>query len=53
MTKENKQKVATQLNFYALALSFRTKIPLNKIICAYFDESDYFEFKPRYDYRKI
>ena len=44
--KENKQKVTTQLNLYALALSFRTNIHLSKIICGYFDESDYFEFFP-------
>lgn len=46
--KENSQKVTTQLTLYAIALSFRTKIPLRKIRCAYFDENNYFEFKPRY-----
>jgi len=46
-TKENIQKVTTQLTLYALALSFRAKIPLRKIRCAYFDEFDYYEFKPK------
>lgn len=46
--KENKEKTITQLNLYALALSFRTKIPLNNFVCAYFDQNDYLEFRPRY-----
>ncbi|HDD60702.1 MAG: hypothetical protein DRN35_02405 [Thermoplasmata archaeon] len=35
-----------QLYFYALAISFRTKVPLQKIKCAWFDESVYYEFSP-------
>ena len=46
--KENKQKVASQLILYANALYFRTKIPLKDIYCAYFDEFDYYIFKPAY-----
>jgi hypothetical protein len=40
-----KQKHAlTQLYSYALALSFRAKIPLKSICCGYFDEETYIEF---------
>ena len=49
-SKENPEKVTTQLNLYAIALSFRTKVPLKNITCAYFDEFDYFAFKPRYKF---
>jgi len=37
---------ATQLFFYALMLSKRTKIPLNKFRCGYFDQNYAFLFKP-------
>ena len=38
---------STQLMIYALALSRRASIPLEKITCAWFDETgDYFEFSP-------
>ena len=37
---------STQVYFYALMLSKRTNIPLNKIRCGYFDESSTFVFKP-------
>jgi hypothetical protein len=43
---EPKEKVASQLYWYAQALSFRTKIPLDKIHCTYFDEQICFEFEP-------
>lgn len=43
---EDEQKVASQLYLYARGLSFRTGIPLNRFRCAWFDESDYFEFSP-------
>ena len=37
---------ATQVYFYALMLSKRTKIPLEKFRCGYFDMHDCFLFKP-------
>ena len=39
-------KAAGQLYHYALALSFRTKIPMDYIRCAWFDKDDYFEYAP-------
>ena len=45
-TKENQPKVASQLYLYASGLSFRTKIPLHHIRCAWFDDTHYFEFEP-------
>ena len=47
-SKENREKVTTQLTLYAIALSFRAKIPIKYIRCAFFDENNYFEFRPRY-----
>ena len=44
--KVKEKKVASQLYFYALGLSFRTKIPLNFFRCAWFDENVYYEFNP-------
>lgn len=44
--KENLQKVSSQLYLYALALSFRSKIPLKGFRCAWFDDKNYFEFNP-------
>ncbi|MBS3777794.1 MAG: IS1 family transposase [Candidatus Thermoplasmatota archaeon] len=45
--KAAKEKKATgQLYHYALALSFRAQLPLNRIRCAWFDKEDYFEFAP-------
>lgn len=35
---------SSQLNSYAKALSYRTKIPLEQISCAFFDENQYYEF---------
>lgn len=49
--KQNIQKVTSQLTIYALALSFRTKIPLRKFRCAWFDENNYYEFKPAKTYQ--
>ena len=40
------RKAPWQLYHYALALSFRAKISLGNIICAWFDECAYFEFSP-------
>ena len=39
----NDKTTADQLFLYALALSKRTKIPIRNIICAYFDENNYFQ----------
>jgi hypothetical protein len=44
--KENMYKVASQLFWYALGLSFRTSIPLSNFVCAWFDDSVYCEFNP-------
>ncbi len=44
--KEQKRKVATQLNLYALALAKRAHLSLEEIRCAWFDEEDFFSFKP-------
>jgi len=44
--RENEQKVASQLFWYASGLSFRTSIPLEKFMCAWFDEETYHEFCP-------
>lgn len=44
--KENMYKVASQLFWYALGLSFRTSIPLSNFVCAWFDDSVYCEFSP-------
>ncbi|MEI7615775.1 MAG: hypothetical protein WCJ54_03590 [Actinomycetota bacterium] len=44
--KENVQKVASQLFWYALGLSFRTSTALNNFVCAWFDDSAYYEFSP-------
>ena len=43
---ENKEKVISQLFWYSRALSFRAQIPLEKIICCYFDEEVCIEFQP-------
>ncbi|HLD15631.1 MAG TPA: PD-(D/E)XK nuclease family protein [Candidatus Nanoarchaeia archaeon] len=43
-----KEKYAsTQVYFYALMLSNRTRIPLDKMRCGYFDSNYAFMFKPR------
>jgi len=44
--KEQKRKVATQLNLYALALAKRANLSLSEIRCAWFDEEDFFSSKP-------
>ncbi len=43
---EKEKKAPTQIYLYALALSFRTGIPLNKMQCAWFDEKNYYCFEP-------
>jgi ATP-dependent exoDNAse (exonuclease V) beta subunit len=45
-SKENENKVSSQLYWYALCLSFRTSIPLTNFVCACFDEKIYYEFRP-------
>ena len=43
-----KEKEApSQLYLYALGLSFRTGISMDRIRCAWFDETKYYEFEPR------
>lgn len=45
--KAHKEKYATtQVYFYALMLSKRTGLPLNKFMCGYFDENTAYVFKP-------
>jgi hypothetical protein len=43
---QNALKVASQLYQYASALSFRTRVPLKNIRCAWFDEESYYEYSP-------
>jgi hypothetical protein len=40
------KKAVQQLYHYAVALGFRTKVPFEKIMCAWFDENDYYEYCP-------
>ena len=40
--RKTDRKAAEQVFLYALALSKRTNIPLNKFTCAYFDEKNYY-----------
>jgi hypothetical protein len=42
----NREKVISQLFWYARALSFRAKVPLSEICCCWFDEQKCFEFEP-------
>jgi len=44
--RENKKTIASQLFLYASGMSFRTKIPLMKFRCAWFDQNNYYEFNP-------
>jgi transposase-like protein len=43
--KQTYKSAAEQLFLYALALSKRTKISLNRFICAYFDDDNYYQFQ--------
>ena len=38
------KKAANQLYHYASALSYRARVPLDKIRCAWFDEESYYEY---------
>lgn len=40
------KKAPSQLYHYAIALSFRSGVALERIRCGWFDEKDYFEFTP-------
>ena len=40
------RKAAAQLTLYAKALSYRTGLPRDNFVCAWFDDKDYFEFIP-------
>jgi len=44
--KKTDKTATEQLFLYELAFSKRTGIPLRKIICAYFDENNYFQLTP-------
>ncbi|UCE39159.1 MAG: PD-(D/E)XK nuclease family protein [Thermoplasmata archaeon] len=44
--KKGDRRAAEQVFLYALALSKRTNIPLDNFICAYFDDLNYYQFKP-------
>jgi len=43
--KVTDQSAVEQVFLYALALSKRTKIPIEKFTCAYFDENNYYQFQ--------
>jgi transposase-like protein len=43
-TLKNDKATIDQLFLYSLALSKRMKIPMNRIICAFFNDKDYFQF---------
>jgi len=42
------QQTITQLTLYAIALSFRAKVSLKDMRCAFFNQKDYYEFRPNY-----
>ena len=44
--KKGDRRAAEQVFLYALALSKRTNIPLKNFTCAYFDDRNYYQFKP-------
>jgi ATP-dependent exoDNAse (exonuclease V) beta subunit len=44
--KKSDRKAVEQVFLYALALTKRTNIPLEKFTCAYFDEQNYYQFNP-------
>jgi transposase-like protein len=47
--KKGDRGAAEQVFLYALALSKRTNIPLENFTCAYFDDRNYYQFKPMTD----
>jgi len=48
-----KEKPIEQLTWYALAMSRLTGLKLYEFKCAWFDETDYFEFYPLHVVKKI
>jgi len=46
--RENRTKVRTQLSLYARGLAYRTGLKLEEIRCAWFDETDCYDFTPRW-----
>ena len=44
--KKADRRAAEQVFLYTLALSKRTNIPLENFICAYFDDRNYYQFRP-------
>ena len=51
--KAKREKPIEQLTWYALALSRLTGLKLYEFKCAWFDETDYFEFYPLHVVKKI
>jgi ATP-dependent exoDNAse (exonuclease V) beta subunit len=47
-TDEDPQAVVSQLSVYATALHYRSKVPFDNMMCAYFDEVTFHEFKPEW-----
>jgi transposase-like protein len=45
--KENPRYVAAQLTLYAMGVSYRARIPIKRIRCAYFDDTTFHELEPR------
>ncbi len=48
-----KEKPVEQLTIYALALASKIKLPLTSFKCAWFDESNYYEFFPLHAVYKL
>jgi len=47
-SRGNRMKVSTQLSLYARGLAHRTGLNLEEIRCAWFDETDCYDFTPRW-----
>lgn len=45
--RKDDRRAAEQVFLYTLALSKRTNIPLDNFTCAYFDDRNYYQFKPK------
>jgi len=45
-SEKNNKNISSQLFLHTTGLSLRTKIPLTKFRCAWFDENNYYEFNP-------
>lgn len=46
--RKDDRRAAEQVFLYSLALSKRTDIPLENFTCAYFDDRNYYQFKPSF-----